>query len=35
VKDDKMKTWIHLNAQCGYHIKHTADGEAVLTKVRK
>jgi predicted TIM-barrel fold metal-dependent hydrolase len=35
VKDEKMKTWIHLNAHCGYHIKHTADGEAVLTKVRK
>ena len=35
VKDEKMKTWAHLNAQCGYHIKHTADGEAVLTKAKK
>ena len=35
VKNDEMKTWVHLNAHCGYHIKHTANGEAILTKVRK
>ena len=35
VKNEKMKTWAHLNAQCDYHIQHTADGEAVLTKAKK
>ena len=32
VKNDKMKTWIHLNAKCGYNIKHTNNGDVILTK---
>ena len=32
VKDDKMKTWVHLNAKCDYHIKHLDDGSVKLTK---
>jgi hypothetical protein len=35
VKDDKMKTWIHLNAKCDYHIKHLNDGTVKLSKVAK
>jgi hypothetical protein len=35
VKDEKMKTWIHLNAKCNYHIKHLTDGSVQLTKVGK
>lgn len=33
VRDDKMKTWIHLNAKCNYHIKHLKDGSVKLSKV--
>ena len=35
VKDDKMKTWIHLNAKCDYHIKHLSDGNVKLTRTSK
>jgi hypothetical protein len=35
VKDDKMITWIHLNAKCDYHIKHNSDGTVRLSKVGK
>jgi hypothetical protein len=35
VKDEKMKTWIHLNAKCNYHIKHLTDGSVQLIKAGK
>lgn len=35
VKDDKLVTWIHLNARCDYHIKHNDDGTVKLSKVGK
>jgi hypothetical protein len=35
VKDEKMKTWIHLNAKCNYHIKHLNDGTVKLSKVAR
>ena len=35
VKDDKMKTWVHLNAKCDYSIEHTNEGEVKLRKGRR
>jgi len=35
VKDEKMKTWIHMNARCDYDIEHTNDGEVKLRKVAR
>ena len=35
VNNEKMKTWIHLNAKCNYHIKHLNDGTVKLSKVGK
>ena len=35
VKDDKIRSWLHLSASCDYDIKHTKDGGVVLRKVGK
>ena len=35
VKDDKIRSWLHLSASCDYDIKHTKDGGVELKKVGK
>ena len=35
VKDEKVRTWLHLKAKCDYHIKHTHGGGVKLTRVAK
>ena len=35
VKDEKVRTWLHLKAKCDYHIKHTNDGGVKLIKISK
>ena len=35
VKDDKIRSWLHLSASCDYHIKHTNDGGVKLTRIAR
>jgi hypothetical protein len=35
VKDEKLRTWLHLKARCDYDIKHTNNGDVILTKVAR
>ena len=35
VRDEKIRTWLHLRAKCDYDIRHTDDGGVKLTKVAR
>ena len=35
VKDDKIRTWLHLKVDCNYNIKHLQDGSVRLVKLKK